>query len=83
MVDSKRGGGLTPSVDVVVVSGVEITLSVLVRFWDFTLSSTHEDVKKLGIVDVGNVEGVCNFIPAGKLNGTMRKTAARTFKVKQ
>lgn len=49
--------------------------------WDFTLSSTYEDAKKLGVVGLGNVHAVHKLILAGKLNGTMKTTSARPYKV--
>lgn len=49
--------------------------------WDFTLSSTYGDAKKLGIVALGNVYGHYKLILAGKLNGTMKTISARPFKV--
>lgn len=49
--------------------------------WDFTLSSTYEDAKKLGIVGLGDVCDTQKLLLAGKLNGTMRKTSARPLKV--
>lgn len=54
---------------------------MVVRFGILRLSSTYEDAKKLGIVSLGNAYVIYKLSLAGKVNGTMKTTSARPFKV--
>lgn len=57
-------------------------MSVVVRVWDITFSSSHEDAKKLEIVVAGNIRAVHRPRLVGKLNGTPEKSICEVAKGK-
>lgn len=76
------GGGLNRPVDVVVVSGGEITLSLAVRFGVSRLPPATKNAKKLEITSTGITRVVRRLVLVGKLNGTPEKDICEVAKGK-
>lgn len=57
-------------------------MSVVVRVWDITFSSGHQDAKKLEIAVAGNIRAVRGSRLVGKLNGTPEKSICEVAKGK-